>query len=287
VTIVNRVPLEWYVQAVTAVELGMRGADVRQAVMAQAVASRTFALHYRGRREALGFDLYATVADQVYPGAEAEQPEVTAATRATAGQIVTWHGQPIEALFHSTCGWSTEASNLVFRNGPAVPYLREVSDRFGPGKRDYYCAASPSFRWTVEWDAATLDAILARTLPAALGSTAVNVGHVTDIRIARTTPTGRVEQLVIGTAGGDVTVPGYDVRDVLRPSPDRQLLSTLFQLYVQRQGGEVVKVTAAGAGSGHGVGMCQWGAVGRARAGQTYQQILATYYPGTRLERIY
>ena len=86
----------------------------------------------------------------MYPGAEAEQPEVTAATRATAGQIVTWHGQPIEALFHSTCGWSTEASNLVFRNGPAVPYLREVSDRFGPGKRDYYCAASPSFRWTLK-----------------------------------------------------------------------------------------------------------------------------------------
>lgn len=287
VTIVNRVPLEWYVQAVTAVELGMRGADVRQAVMAQAVASRTFALHYRGRREALGFDLYPTVADQVYPGAEAENPEVTAAVRATSGQIVTWHGQPIEALFHSTCGWSTEASNLVFRNGPAVPYLREVSDRFGPGKRDYYCAASPYFRWTVAWDAATLDAILARTLPAALGSAAANVGHVTDIRIAKTTPTGRVEQLVIGTAGGDVTVPSYEVRDVLRPSPDRQLLSTLFQLYVQRQGGQLVKVTAAGAGSGHGVGMCQWGAVGRARAGQTYQQILATYYPGTRLERIY
>jgi len=77
------------------------------------------------------------------------------------------------------------------------------------------------------------------------------------------------------------------VRDVLRPAPDRQLLSTLFQLYVQRQGGQVVKVTAAGAGSGHGVGMCQWGAVGRARAGQDYRQILATYYPGTRLVRLY
>ena len=74
---------------------------------------------------------------------------------------------------------------------------------------------------------------------------------------------------------------------MLRPAPDRQLLSTLFQLYDQRQGGELVKVTAAGAGSGHGVGMCQWGAVGRARAGQGYAQILATYYPGTRLKYLF
>ncbi len=287
VTIVNRVPLEWYVQAVTAVELGMRAPDVRQAVMAQAVASRTFALHYLGRRQALGFDLYATVADQVYPGADAEQPEVTAATQATSGQIVTWQGQPIEALFHSTCGWSTEASDLVFRNGPRLPYLRAVSDRFGPGKRDYYCAASPYFRWTEDWSAATLDSILAQTLPAALGPSAANVGRVTDLKVSATTPTGRVAELVVTTTGGTYTVPSYQVREVLRPAPDRQLLSTLFQLYVQRQGGEVVKVTAAGAGSGHGVGMCQWGAVGRARAGATYGQILSTYYPGTRLVRLY
>ncbi len=287
VTIVNRVPLEWYVQSVTAVELGLRSPDVRQAVMAQAVASRTFALHYLGRRQALGFDLYATVADQVYPGAESERPEITAATQATFGQVLEWRGQPIEALFHSTCGWSTEASDLVFRNGPRLPYLRAVSDRFGSGKQDYYCAASPYFRWTQDWDGATLDSILARTLPAALGPSAANVGNVTDLKIAAKTPTGRVAQLVVTTTTGSYTVPLYAVRDVLRPAPDRQLLSTLFQLYVQRQGGEVVKVTAAGAGSGHGVGMCQWGAVGRARAGQDYAHILSTYYPGTSLVKLY
>ncbi len=287
VTVVNRVPLEWYTQSVTAVELGLRSPDARQAVMAQAVASRTYALHYLGRRQALGFDLYATVADQVYPGADGERPEVTAATQATSGMVVTWHGQPIEALFHSTCGWSTESSDLVFRNGPRLPYLREVSDRFGPGKRDYYCAASPYFRWTQDWDAATLDSILARTLPAVLGVPAAQVGTVTDLKVAATTPTGRVAQLVVTTTGGTYTVPSYAVRDVLRPAPDRQLLSDLFQLYVQRQGGQVVKVSAAGAGSGHGVGMCQWGAVGRSRAGQGYAQILSTYYPGTSLVRLY
>jgi len=287
VTVVNRVPLEWYVQSVVAAELGMRAPDVREAVQAQAVASRTYALHYRGRREALGFDLFATVADQVYPGADSEKPEVNEAARATAGQILTWNGQPIEAVFHSSGGWSTEASDQVFRTGPKLPYLRAVSDQFGPGKRDYYCSGSPNFRWTEQWDGAALNAVLAQTLPAALGAAAANVGRVTDVRVATTTPTGRVLELVVATTNGEFTVPSYRVRDVLRPAPDRQLLSTLFQLYVQRQGGELVKVTAAGAGAGHGVGMCQWGAVGRAKAGQRYPQILATYYPGTRLESLY
>jgi stage II sporulation protein D len=286
VTVVNRVPLEWYVQSVTAAELGVGDPAARQAVMAQAVASRTFALHFRGRRDALGFDLFATVADQVYPGADGERPEATAAANATWGQVVIFKGQPIEALYHSTCGWSTEAANLVFRNASDVPYLREVSDRFGPGKSDYYCAASPYFRWTEEWDDSTLTAILDRTLPGALGAAAAP-GRITDLRVAQTTPTGRVAELVVTGTGGSFTVPSYQVRDVLRPAAGRQLRSTLFQLYVQRQGGELVKVTAAGAGSGHGVGMCQWGAIGRARTGQSYQQILATYYPGTGLERLY
>lgn len=287
VTIVNRVPLEWYTQSVTAVELGVNDPAARDAVRAQAVASRTYALHFRAHREALGFDLYATVADQVYPGVDGEKPYVTEATRETLGQVVTWHGAPIEALFHSACGYSTEAADQVFRNGESAPYLRAVSDRFGSGDHDFYCSAAPNFRWREEWDGATLNAVLARTLPAALGAAASNVGRVTDLRVTRTMPSGRVAELVVTTTAGDLTVPSYHVRDVLRPSPDRYLLSNLFQLYVQKQGGELVKVVAAGAGSGHGVGMCQWGAVGRARAGQDYQRILATYYPGTRLERLY
>ncbi len=287
VTIVNRVPLEWYVQSVTAAELGMRGEDERAAVMAQAVASRTFALHYRGRREALGFDLFATVADQVYPGVAGERDAVTAAAQATAGQILTWRGQPIEAIYHSACGWSTEAADQVFRSGQALPYLRAVSDRYGAGDSDYYCRASPSFRWRVVWSAADLNAVLVQTMPAALGVAAASLGRVTDLKVTKTTPSGRAAELDVTTTTGDYKVPAWQVRDVLRPAPDRQLLSTLFQLYAQRQGGELMSVIAAGAGSGHGVGMCQWGAVGRARAGQSYDQILAAYYPGTTLERAY
>jgi stage II sporulation protein D len=113
------------------------------------------------------------------------------------------------------------------------------------------------------------------------------VSRVTDVRVSRTTPTGRVGELVIATDAGDFTVPMGRVRDVLRPAPDRQLLSTLFQLHVERQDGAVSRLVAAGAGYGHGVGMCQFGAVGRSRAGQDYRAILSAYYHGSTLERVY
>ena len=287
VTIVNRLPLESYLPSVVALELGFRNPSDRQAVMAQAVAARTYALRYRGRREALGFDVFPTDADQVYGGVEAEKPEVTDAATRTVGRILTWHGEPIQALFHSTCGWSTEAAGQVFQNGEPAPYLRAVSDRSGRGQDGYYCAISPRFRWREEWDGATLNAILARTLPAVLGGRASNLGRVTDVRISRTTPSGRAAELVIETTGGAFTVPQGRIREVLRPAADRQLNSTGIQLHVERQGGELVRVVVAGAGYGHGVGMCQFGAVGRARAGWDYRRILATYYHGTTLERVY
>jgi stage II sporulation protein D len=286
-TVVNRVPLEAYLRSVVALELGFRGQNDRQAVMAQAVAARSYALRYRGRREALGFDVFPTDADQVYGGTEAEKPEVSEAVERTRGQALLWEGRPIEALFHSTCGWSTEASSEVFQNRAVVPYLRAVSDRTGAGSRDFYCAASPRFRWREEWDGAGLAAVLSRTLPAALGGRGGEVTRVTDVRAGRTTPTGRVAELVVATDAGEFTVPAGRVRDVLRPAIDRQLNSTLFQLHVEREGGAVRRLVAAGAGYGHGVGMCQFGAVGRSRAGQDYQAILSAYYHGSTLERLY
>jgi stage II sporulation protein D (peptidoglycan lytic transglycosylase) len=76
---------------------------------------------------------------------------------------------------------------------------------------------------------------------------------------------------------------------VLRPAgADRLLQSAAFQLFVTHDGaGRVTRLVAAGAGSGHGVGLCQWGAIGRARAGRQFREILETYYPGTNVEKLY
>ena len=288
VTVVNRVHMEQYLLSVVALELGFRAPSDREAVKAQAVAARTFAARFRGRREALGFDVYPSDADQVYTGLEAELPEVAAAVGSTVGEIVTWRSQPIQALFHSTCGWSTEAAEQVFQNREIVPYLRATTDRYGEGERDFYCAISPRFRWREEWSGSALTAGLAQTLPAILGASArAGIGRVTDIRAGRVSPTGRVAELIVTTTTGTFTVPGGRVREAMRPAAQRQLNSNMFQLHVDKGGGEVTRVVAAGGGYGHGVGMCQYGAVGRARAGWQYQQILSTYYDGTRLERIY
>ena len=288
VTVVNRVGIEGYLRSVVALELGFRAPSDQEAVKAQAVAARTYALRFLGRREALGFDVFPTDADQVYGGVDSEFPEVTAAVEATTGVILTYEGRPIQALFHSTCGWSTEAADQVFQNRERVPYLQAVSDRSGNGPDDYFCRLSPKFRWRESWDAEQLTAVLAQTLPAVFGSRMpAELGRVTAVAVGRTTPTGRVAELVVTTSAGTFTVPNGRVREVLRPAAGGQLLSSMFQLYPEEHDGRLVRLVAGGAGYGHGVGMCQFGAVGRARAGRDYRAILATYYVGTSLERAY
>jgi stage II sporulation protein D len=128
---------------------------------------------------------------------------------------------------------------------------------------------------------------LSRTLPTVTPLSGDGMQRITDVTVSHTTRSGRVGEVRIVFERGDIRIPGSDVRSVLRPEPDRQLNSLAFQLTVSKANGEVTRVVAAGAGSGHAVGMCQWGAIGRARAGQDYQSILRTYFPGTKIEKIY
>jgi len=284
-TVVNRLGVEGYVAGVVRPEIGVRRADEEAAVLAQAVVSRSFALKNRGRWESLGFDAYADTRDQVYLGVAVENAQVWNAVRETAGQVLRYDGQVIDAYFHSTCGFSTAGVEEAFATARTRPYLRPVSDDRGGGH--FYCDGSPRFRWREEWDSPKLRAILSQTLAAMLPSSGDSLQRITDVAVTRTTHSGRVAELRIVFERGDVRIPGTDVRSVLRPEADRLLSSAAFQLTVSKANGEVTRVIAAGGGSGHGVGMCQWGAIGRARAGQNYQAILSTYFPGTKIERIY
>ena len=285
VTVVNRLNVEGYVAGVVGPEIGARRADELNAVLAQAIVSRTFALKNRGRWEAFGFDAYADTRDQVYLGVSVETPQVWDAVRRTAGQVITYDGQVIDAFFHSTCGFSTAGVEEAFATAQTRPYLRPVSDESTSGH--YYCDISPRFRWLEEWDGSQLRAILSRTLPSVTPLSGDGMQRITDVSVTRQTRSGRVGELRIVFERGDIRIPGPDVRSVLRPEADRWLQSSAFQLTVSKANGEVTKLVAAGAGSGHGVGMCQWGAIGRARAGHNYEKILTTYFPGTKLEKIY
>lgn len=284
-TFVNRVGLENYVAGVVGPEIGPRRADEEAAVLAQAIVSRSFAFKNRGRWETLGFDAHADTRDQVYLGVAVETPQAWNAVRKTAGQVLRYDGAVIDAYFHSTCGFSTAGVEEAFATARPRPYLRAVSDERGGGK--FYCDISPRYRWREEWDASKLRAILSRTLPTVTSLSGDGLQPITDVTVSRTTRSGRVAELRIVFERGDVRIPGSDVRTVLRPDPDRMLHSGAFQLTVTKSDGQVTRVVAAGAGSGHGVGMCQWGAIGRARAGQDYRTILTMYFPGTKIERIY
>jgi stage II sporulation protein D len=283
-TVVNRLGIEAYLLGVVSAEMGRRSFAEQSALEAQAVVSRTYAIRNLGRWRARGFDLTAGVSDQVYGGANSETPEGRAAVRDTRGRVLTYNGAPIEAFYYSTCGGRTADGFEVFR-GAARPYLRSVADRAENGTD--YCSISPRYRWHEEWTDATLRATLERNLPQVASVRRPAVREVRDIRVSRRTPSGRVDELAIALGGPEVRITGLAIRQVLRPASGELLRSNVFTLSATGAGERVTHLAAEGMGAGHGVGFCQWGAVGRARVGQGYEQILAAYYPGTRVMRRY
>lgn len=286
IVVVNVVGLEDYLLGVVPVEIGPRSEEEIEAVKAQAVAARTYAVRNVGRRDSLGFDVFGTVEDQVYGGVLVERGDATRAVRSTAGEVVTYRGRPIRAYYHSTGGGRTAAVGEVWHL-PDAPYLRSVSDRRPGG--GYYCEASPRFRWTARWTGAELRTAVERGLAAYYGVPDLEVGEVREVRVLKRTETGRVRALEVRTEGGRHVLWKNDIRFVLR-TPDGGILgSTDFALAPvrgSRRDPGSVALRAEGRGFGHGIGMCQWGAIGRARAGQDYREILRAYYPGTDLREV-
>lgn len=287
VTAINVLELETYLLGVVPLEIGVRPMAELEAVKAQAVAARTYTIRHLSGRESLGFDLYATVADQVYGGAGAEHPTTSRAVRETAGEIIVHRGTPILAYYHSTCGGRTAAIEEVWPSAP-VPYLKSVSDEIEGQKGRYYCETSNRFRWDISWTGEELRETLARTLAArAGGRTPEPITRVEAIETEGRTRSGRARRLVVRTDGGQYTSTGDSIRRILEPKPGQILNSTLFVLDAEVKNGEVGRLRARGGGWGHGVGMCQVGAMGRARAGQDYRRILTAYYRGAEITKLY
>lgn len=285
VTAINVLELEEYLLGVVPLEIGARPVAELEAVKAQAVAARTYAVGHLGGREARGFDFFATVADQVYGGFAKEDPVTSRAVRETRGEIVSYDGLPILAYYHSTCGGRTASIEEVWQHRAPVPYLKSVSDEIEGQKGRYYCESSNRFRWTVSWTGEQLREILANGLTARRGGNAVR--RVEDVHVTGRTRSGRVEAIEIRTDGGTYRIQGDSIRWILKPPANTGLNSTLFVLDQEKRGGEVRSLQAKGGGWGHGIGMCQMGAIGRARAGQRYDEILTTYYRGTKVIRLY
>lgn len=285
VTVVNVVGVETYLGGVVNAELGRRTSSERAAVEAQAIVSRTYALRNRGRFVAEGYDLRAGVADQVYGGVASETEIGLTAVHATAGLVLVYDGELIVPFFHSTCGGRTATPEEAFVSVRPLPYLKTIRDERRDGSA--WCDGSPRFRWTVEWEGAALRDILGRTLPAALGVEAATVTDVRDVYVRRRGPSGRATDVRVRVAGGEIPVPAHAVRTVFETPEGRPLGSTAIE-FERVEGDQVLaRLVASGGGWGHGVGMCQWGAVGRARGGQDHQTIVNAYFPGATLARWY
>ncbi len=282
VIVINRVGLEAYLDGVVSAEMGRRAPGEEEALKAQAVVSRTYAIRNQGRHADQGFDLLADVGDQVYAGIITENSMATAAVVATRGEILTYHGAPIDAFFFSTCAGRTEDGVAAFA-GADRPYLRSVDDHDPSGIA--WCASSPRFRWSETWTRAELATILQRTLPA--NNLPTTAADLTELRMLDHTGSGRIATLELAGRAGRTVVRGQAIRRVLAPTSGGILRSNDFTVRLSRVGGRIERIDIDGRGNGHGVGMCQWGAVGRSRAGEIYPHILSSYFPGTELQRAF
>jgi stage II sporulation protein D len=257
IQIVNHVGLEDYVASTVGGE--MSAGWPREALRAQAVATRTYLLHQASEAPDRLWQVRATTSSQVYRGIEAETPETRAAARETRGEVLTHDGDPILAVFHSTAGGRTAGAGEVW--GEDRPYLRtlEVEDEVD----------APHTYWRSEHEPAELEEILE--------AAGIGVGRLETLEVVERTPSGRVARLRVSGSAGRVVLSGRETRALIGPL---QLRSTLFEIRRTEQGFAFV-----GSGYGHGVGMSQWGARALAEKGLSHPRILATFYPGARLER--
>lgn len=280
IPVVNLVKIDDYLRGVVPLEIGTKSDADSAAVQAQAITARSYAYIHLTTDPAKVYDVTGGVLDQVYGGVAAETPVASEAVESTRTLVLKYAGRVVNAPYHSTCGGSTAIASEIWRSNDE-PYLQRVSDRI-PGSDRYYCDLSPRFRWTKTLEAPVLNAALAQYLANYTSVPGRNPGVAREVTVGSRTPSGRIGTITITTDRGNFVVRGNDTRFVLRVPGGELLNSTYFTVETTpASNGTLARLTLHGMGYGHGVGMCQWRAIGRARAGQDYRTILRTYYPGT------
>lgn len=248
VQLVNVIALEDYLVGVLGSE--MPPSFPLEALKAQAVAARTYALQKKLEQYGQPFYLGSNVISQVYRGLSAESERTREAVRATSGMVLTYQLQPIEAYFHASCGGKTETGLQAL--GRDLPYLQSVSCP---------CHKLPQSEWSL-----TLSGPELGKLGGSKGS---------GIQVAGRTPTGRATRVQVGSRS-------YDAQSFRERVGYQRLKSLSFDVHASGGG-----VTLSGHGFGHGSGLCQWGAKVLAERGKGFVDILAHYYPGTELQTLY
>ena len=259
-TLINEIDIEVYLRGVLPKEVLAKWPV--EALKAQAVAARTYALF----EELYGFDsdfsLTSTVQSQVYGGEDAAEPATNEAIRLTTGEIVLYDGKLLRTYFHSNCGGRTYRADYVWDVEPNSALMGVVC----PFGRDV-----PSFRWRASFSANEISQKL-RTAGFALD-------NVLDLRPEELDGIGRARNIWVRHGGGATVMNANDFRLAVGAG---KFKSTMFEVTHYADTFEF-----KGRGFGHGVGLCQWGMKEMAEEGKTYREILEFYYPGSEVKKIF
>ena len=277
-TLINDVDLESYLAGVLSEELYPAWSPATY--QALAVAARTFAL-YQMKTAGIGrdFDVGDDQASQVYGGASAETDKSWRAVRATHGQVLAYGPPGQERIFlaqYSACCGGVVNGAAVIRQSPDIPPL-------AGGQRCDDCRQCPKYRWgPVSIPKAEVYRAAAQAYPAV-----ANLGSLATVKVASATVYGRPVWLdLVGPGGHSVRLRAEDLRGALLHSG----LPAAKQLYSMNcrieDAGTAIEF-ADGKGFGHGVGLCQWGAQGKAERGWQANEILRFYYPESRVQAAY
>jgi stage II sporulation protein D len=272
--LINVVDMEDYLPGVVSAE--MPASFHPQALRAQAIAARTYAWYNKAERAERDWDVTSTESSQVYIGTgEGVAAEAVQAVRDTAGVVCTWSAPDGERIFctyySSTCGGSTQAAGPV-KNEPVIPPLagNVICE---------YCSHSPALTWgPVRLSKAQITEQLRERYPRFR-----RIGPIEQIAVLEESPSGRPVRLgLLDAFDRGLQLEAENFRLTVDPA-GRTIRSTFFTLVIERDS----IVFQNGRGFGHGLGMCQYGADGLARAEGTAGQILSFYYPGSNLTRAY
>jgi stage II sporulation protein D len=266
---VRTVRLEDYVRAAIISEYAPPDGEprlVQQMLEVQAVIARTYAVANLRRHAGQGYDLCSSTHCQLHEPSRLKTSRwaglAAAAVKGTAGQLLWYRGTAVNTLFHADCGGHTSTSSAAW-GGSSHPYLVAISDD-GPARTAH-----------AEWAYRIPLSDLSKALNA---DTRTSVGKLRAITIRSRDRSGRAETIIL-QGDRERAVRGEDFRTVLsRHFGARGLKSTLFDV---KRDGDVMIFT--GRGFGHGVGLCQAGALARLRAGASVAAVLKRYYPGTTL----
>lgn len=279
ILVLNRLSMEDYLLGVLHPEMAVKSNQLErlEALKAFAVCARTFAEMKVGKGNTY-FDITDDVRDQVFDGCGNYTELDQKAVNVTSGEILKFNERLAEIFYHSACGGMLEDPANVF-SGKVDEYLSSKKD----GDEKANCEISPTFSWKESYTQAELIKLLKEK-----NLLTKKQKVVKDVAISDVFDTGRAKEIRISFENGDdVILKAAEIRNFFTRKETKGILrSSLFTVSKEVVKGDLKKITLNGKGSGHGVGLCQWGAMNLSSSGKNYNEILDFYFHGCTIGKI-